>query len=578
MIRIGLPSKNVLPKPNLGPADFALILGMFALLYGLAKVGAGFFASFHPPQDMPQITLDPRMLPYYAARSTIRMFAGLGLSILFTLSYGWAAAKNKRAERILIPLLDILQSVPVLGFLSVTVTGFMALFPGSLFGLECASIFAIFTGQAWNMAFSFYHSLITLPAELAEAATVFRLSPWRRFVKLEVPSAMIGLVWNGMMSFGGGWFFVSASEAISVLNQSYTLPGIGSYVAAAIKARDLHALAWAILTVALLIFIIDQLFWRPMVAWAEKFRLERSGGGIVPTSWVLDLIRTAHLPRRISRSWRRLRRKLPPVPALPRLPSLRAQRKGRTYFGEDTVFGGFLGVACIAGLFVASRFVLTEVPISEVQRAVGLGFLTLIRVLVLVALATAIWTPLGVAIGFNPKLARILQPVVLLLASFPANFIFPVATVFFLRSHMSLDWGSAILMFIGAQWYVLFNVIAGASGVPTDLREMASSLGLSGWAKWKKLIIPAIFPAWVTGAITASGGAWNASIVSEVVTWGDRTLKAHGLGSYIADATAKGDWPRIALGVALMCAFVVTINRLLWRRLYTLAESRYRLG
>jgi len=585
---IRLPQLPHLPKPPVFRrpthlADVAVLLGTFLLIYVLGRVGSGFFVAFRPPGLLPAVSLNVSQLPYYAARSTMRMFVALGLSVAFTLSYGYAAAKYKKAERVLVPLLDILQSVPVLGFLSITVTGFIALFPGSLFGLECASIFAIFTGQAWNMTFSFYHSLITLPKELDEAARLFRLSKWRRFSTVEVPAAMIGLVWNAMMSFGGGWFFVAASEAISVLNKSYTLPGIGSYVAKAVEARDLHALGWAIVTMIVVILLVDQLFWKPIVAWSQKFRMDKSASGIQATSWLLDLIRASRLPRMLGswiRGWK-IRRYRPAVLAEPEKVVnwfLKRRRRRWLNINDDLVFGVVVGAVCVAAIYYGTKFVTSEVGLREVATAFGLGLLTLLRVTVLIALSTVIWTPIGVAIGFNPKLARTLQPLAQLAASFPANFIFPAATIVFLKIGLSLDWGSMILMALGSQWYVLFNAIAGAMAVPSDLREMCSSMGLRGWPLWKTLIIPAIFPAWVTGAVTASGGAWNASIVSEVVSWGNKTLTAHGLGSYIAAATGKGDWPRIVLGVAAMCVFVVGVNRLLWRRLYTLAEVRYRLA
>ncbi len=561
--------------------DAALLLGLFLLLYAVGRIGRDFFAEFYPPQVMPEVSLDPRNLPYYAARSTLRMFAALGLSVIFTLSYGYAAARSRRAERVLIPLLDILQSVPVLGFLSITVTGFIALFPGSLFGLECASIFAIFTGQVWNMTFSFYHSLITLPKEMHEAAAVFRFSRWRKFISVEVPAAMIGLVWNGMMSFGGGWFFVAASEAISVLNQSYTLPGIGSYVAKAVEEQDARALGWAILTMVITIVVVDQLFWRPLVAWAERFRMERSAAAVQPHSWLLDLLRSARLPRLLGNGFhwlqsRLIRRKArAPQEARQSLPQ-RASRSRLEAYG-DWIFNLAVGAVVVGALFVGARFVATEVGLGEVATAFGLGVLTFLRVCALLVFATLIWTPVGVAIGFNPRLSRVLQPVVQIAASFPANFLFPAVTVVFLQTGVSLNWGAILLMALGTQWYILFNTIAGAMAVPNDLREMAAVMNLRGWHLWKKLILPAIFPAWVTGAITAAGGAWNASIVAEVVSWGDRTLTAQGLGAYIASATEIGDWPRIVLGVFLMCLFVVVTNRLVWRRLYRLAETRFHL-
>lgn len=572
------PTPEALRRFPFGLADVAVILGTLVLLALIARIGAGALVSFHPPEVVPAIDLDPRNLPYYAGRSTLRMFIALFFSTVFTLIYGYVAANSRRAERVMIPLLDILQSVPVLGFLSITVTGFIALFPGSLLGLEAASIFAIFTSQVWNMTFSFYQSLRTIPRELDEAARLYHLSRWQRFTQLEVPAATIGLLWNAMMSFGGGWFFVAASEAISVLNQEYTLPGIGSYVAAAIAAEDLAALGYALITIAIVIILVDQLFWRPLIAWSDKFRMEQSAAAETPESWVYDLLQTARIPRLVGQAL------TPAQEALNQFLSWLTQPRSTFKLEDpalqeryDRLYNVTLLVMIGCLITWALHFILTTVGLGEVFKTFWLGILTLLRVTVLLLLATVIWTPVGVAIGFNPKLARALQPVVQFLASFPANFIFPFATLFFIRSHISIEWGSILLMALGAQWYILFNSIAGAQGIPTDLREMADDIGLHGWQRWRKLIIPGIFSAWVTGGVTASGGAWNASIVSEIVSWGQTTLVATGLGAYIAEATTVGDWPRITLGIGMMSLFVVGLNRLLWRRLYQLAETKYHL-
>ena len=553
-----------------------MVLGTLVLLYLAARAGGQSFVAFHPPDIIPAVSLDPRALPGYAARSTLRMFIALVLSILFTLIYGYAAARSRYAEKVLVPLLDVLQSVPVLGFLSITVTAFIALFRGSLLGLEAASIFAIFTGQAWNMTFSFYQSLRTVPKELNEMTTLYRLSRWERFTRLELPAAAIGLVWNAMMSFGGGWFFLAASEAITVLNHNYTLPGLGSYVAAAVAAQDFNALAWAIVTMIALIVLIDQFFWRPLVTIADRYKLELNAGE-TQHSWVVDLWRDARLPWVVGRlfasplnamdgAFGRLTRA-----TTPRVVAAQTKETGRFY--------NVVLILVAAGLaYAAAHFVISEVGLREVGHASLLGLATAARVMFLVVLSTVIWTPIGVAVGFSPRLARISQPVVQVLASFPANFLFPFATLAFLRLGVSLNWGSILLMALGAQWYLLFNVIGGAQAIPNDLREMAASIGLRRARAWRMLIAPGVFGSWVTGAITASGGAWNASIVSEMVTWGHSTLTAAGLGAYIAEATAKGDWPRIVLGVGLMSVFVVGLNQFLWRRLYELAETKYRLG
>jgi NitT/TauT family transport system permease protein len=470
--------------------------------------------------------------------------------------------------------LDILQSVPVLGFLSITVTGFIALFPGNLFGLELAAIFAIFTAQAWNMAFAFYQSLRSIPAQLDEAATSYRLSSWQRFVQLEVPSGMIGLVWNAMMSFGGGWFFLAASEAISVLNQHYTLPGVGSYVAAAILTKNMPALVWAVIAIAGVIVTIDQLFWKPIVAWSDRYRMEESAASSPPRSWVYDLLRASNVPAFLKRMWRPLGDRIGYA-----LTTWSAVRERRDPLLPDAMVDRIYNLVVIAAIVVltvvAANFVIRTVGLVEVAKVVGLGFATFGRVMLLLAVATVIWTPIGVAIGFNPALARIMQPVVVFCASFPANFIFPFATLAFITLHVPINWGCILLMALGSQWYILFNTIAGAQSIPTELREMAADLHVSGWLKWKRLIIPGIFASWVTGALTASGGAWNASIVSEIVSWGSTTLSATGLGTYIADATSTGDWARITLGISVMSLFVVTVNSLLWRRLYRFAEERF---
>jgi NitT/TauT family transport system permease protein len=577
MLKRTFPSPEALRRFPFSWADVAVILGTLVLLALIARVGAGALVSFQPPNDMPKIDLDPRNLPYYAARSTLRMFVALFFSTIFTLAYGHIAAHSHRAEKVMIPLLDILQSVPVLGFLSITVTGFIALFPGSLLGLEAASIFAIFTSQVWNMTFSFYQSLQTVPDELDEATRIYRLSGWQRFTNLEVPSSMIGLLWNAMMSFGGGWFFVAQSEAISVLNKSYTLPGIGSYVAAAEVDENLPALGWAVLTMVVVIVLCDQLFWRPLVAWADKFRMEQSASSDAPKSWLYDLLKAARLPSLmeqifapVTETVNQLLSRLTPPPRV-------AVKQEIDRAPDDHLFNLILQLVVGALLIAGLHFILTTVGIGEVLTAFGLGLITLLRVIVLLIFASLIWTPVGVAIGFNPKLARLLQPVVQFLASFPANFIFPFATLFFLRTHISIEVGSILLMALGSQWYILFNSIAGAASIPTELREMAQDFNVKGWQLWRKLIIPGIFSSWVTGGITASGGAWNASIVAEIVTWGSSTLTATGLGAYIAEATSKGDWPRITLGIGMMSLFVVGLNRVFWRRLYQLAETKYHL-
>jgi len=543
----------------------------------IARVGSESFVSFSPPQVVPSVSLDPHRLPEYAARSTLRMFIALAASFLFTFAYGYAAARNRYAERVLIPLLDILQSVPVLGFLSITITGFIALFHGSLLGLEAAAIFAIFTSQVWNMTFSFYQSLRTLPQDLVEATAAYGLSPWERFIRLEVPAGAIGLIWNAMMSFGGGWFFLAASEAISVLNHNYTLPGIGSFVQQAVTARDMPALGWAILTMAITIVLVDQLFWRPLVAWTDKFRLEQSASADSPRSWVYDLLRRSRVQRGIARLTQPGGDALSRVLARVSTVRPRSGDRRRDAHLADRLFDVVLLLVVVGLIVWQGRSIVGSVGVGEVWHVLLLGLATLARVVVLLIFATLVWTPIGVAIGLSPTLTRRAQPVAMFLASFPANFIFPFATLAFITLHVPINVGCILLMALGAQWYILFNTIAGAASIPTELREMADDVGLHGWQRWRRLIIPAIFSSAVTGGITASGGAWNASIVSEIVSWGTTTLTATGLGAYIAEATTKGDWPRITLGVSIMSLYVVGINRVFWRRLYKLAETRYHL-
>lgn len=502
-----------------GWADLAALLALVGLLATVAWLGRGMWAPFMPGAP-PRVDLSPWRLPYYAGRSLLRMFIALGWSLVFTLVVGSWAAKSPRARRIILPALDVLQSVPVLGFLSATVTFFIALAPGRLLGLELASIFAIFTSQVWNLTFAFYHSLVTLPREQGEAIRLYRLSGWQRFTHFELPAAMIPMVWNGMMSFGGGWFFLAASEAITVLNRELFLPGIGAYLAVAVRERDFGALGWALGTMAALIVLVDRGFWRPLVAWSERFKLEESRSAEVRNSRVLGD------PGAVSR----------------------AIGNGRADRLLTLGLWGVLGLLVLRG----AAFVATEVASSEAVRVVGLGALTLLRVGAVLALAAVVWTPVGVWIGLSPRVARLAQPVVQLLAAFPANFLFPFVTAAFVRLHWSLQWGGALLMMLGAQWYLLFNTIAGAMAIPNDLREMTRDFGLRGRVRWRALILPGIFPAWVTGSLTAAGGAWNASIVAEVVTWGDARLEATGLGAYITEATTAGDWPRIVLGVTVM--------------------------
>ncbi|HYB11399.1 MAG TPA: ABC transporter permease subunit [Alphaproteobacteria bacterium] len=525
------------------------------------------------------VTLDPGNLPGYALRTTLRMLAALAASLLFSMVYATAAAKSRRLELVLIPILDVLQSVPVLGYLSFTVTFFISLFPNSVMGPELAAIFAIFTSQAWNMTFSFYQSLRTVPHDLEEASRSFHLSSWQRYWYLEVPFALPGLIWNMMMSMSGGWFFVVASEAITVGDKQITLPGIGSYVAVAIQEKSLASVGWAILTMIVVIGLYDQLMFRPMVAWADKFRFENVAGQIAPESWLLTILQRTRFLQKVSNPLERLftqflRLRLAPRASY-RLPSVRVHP--HVSLAIDIAWYVIIAVGAFYAIQAIVDFVSEELKWSDVGTVIELGIYTMIRVIVLIVVATVVWVPLSVMIGLRPKLAEKVQPIAQFLAAFPANLLFPVAVVVIVHFSLNPDIWLTPLMILGTQWYILFNVVAGASTFPTDFIEAAQNFHVGGWLWWRKVMLPGVFPYYVTGAITASGGAWNASIVSEAVSWGDTKLNAHGLGAYIAEMTEKGDFPRIVLGIAMMSIFVILFNRVLWRPLYALAARRLRL-
>jgi NitT/TauT family transport system permease protein len=525
---------------------------------------------------MTPISLDPANLPEYAARTTLRMLAALVLSLVFTFTYATLAARNRHAELVLVPLLDILQSVPILGFISVTVVFFLSLAPGRVLGAEFAAVFAIFTSQAWNMAFSFYQSLRTVPVELVEASRVFRLSPWMRFWRLDVPFAMPQLIFNMMLSMSGSWFFVVASEAISVGNTTITLPGVGSYIALAIGQRSLSAVAWAIGTMAIVILIYDQVLFRPLVAWADRFRFQHEAGALPPKSWVLTVLRRSGavetLGDRLSLVWRRSFHggtgAMKPMITAP-------DRENALLLG---LWRAIVMLLVLVVLWEIGRFIIAGVNLGEVAKAVLLGLATLTRVIVLIALASLIWVPIGVAIGIRPHLSNVVQPVAQFLAAFPANLLFPIVVSGIVAFHLDPDIWLSPLMILGTQWYILFNVIAGANAIPVELRDVGTNLQVRGLLWWRKIGLPAVFPYFVTGAITASGGSWNASIVAEVASWGNVHLEAKGIGAYIASATEAGDFHRIVLGIVVMSAFVVAINRAFWRPLYWYAERKFRLG
>ncbi len=551
-----------------------LVLGVLVL------AGVGARQTLAPLASLtgPAVSLDPINLPEYALRTTLRMLAAMAASLVFTFTYGTLAAKSRRAEMVLIPLLDVLQSVPVLGYISFTIVFFLSLFPGRIAGAEAAAVFAIFTSQAWNMAFSFYQSLRTVPRDLNEVTRNFRFSAWQRFLQLEVPFAMPGLVWNMMMSMSGGWFFVVASEAITVGDKTIVLPGIGSYLAQAIAEKNLAAVSWVVLAMVLVIILYDQLMFRPLVAWADKFRFELTAAQTTPESWFLTVLVRSRFLGALGASFGQLSSALVRI----RVPTGRSDHPIRVRGAEpnrliDAVW--FTLVALVA-LYAAWRivdFIASELGWADVRTVFELDAITLLRVVVLIVIAALIWVPIGVAIGLRPRLAEKVQPLAQFLAAFPANLLFPVFVIAIVHFHADPDIWLSPLMILGTQWYILFNVIAGATAYPSDFLEAATNFRIRRWQWWREVMLPGIFPYFVTGAITASGGAWNASIVAEAVSWGDLKVTAHGLGAYIAETTAEGDYPKIVLGIAVMSLTVMAFNRMLWRPLYAYAERRLRL-
>ncbi len=565
-------------RPGFGWIDGLVILALLGLFWSALHFGKGMLVNFDPATQQP-LSRSPLEIPYYAGRTLMRMWIAFGFSLSFAVSTGYLAAKNTKARAFILPALDILQSVPVLGFLSATVAGFMALFPGSLLGVECAAIFAIFTGQVWNIAFGFYHSMVTVPNDMQEAASIYGLTRWQRFMTVELPASAHSLIWNSMMAFGGGWFFVAQSEAISVMNKDIKLPGLGSYMAQALERGDNSAAVWAIVAMILLILISDQLVWRPLLAWADKFKVELTESSSPPTSWIYNLFRGVYIftwlhdriGRWVERLLRRRKRNWKRRP-------LKSRRLGTWLWrGVGTGLGLWLGLQVLAAALDAAHALQSALTFKLIGHIAWLGALTLLRVVSMLTLATLIWTPIGVWIGFEPRVARFAQPLAQIGASFPVNMTFPIVVSFFVANRISMNWGSILLIAMGTQWYILFNVIAGAMAIPNDLKEAALVYGLRNWNLWRTLILPGIFPFWVTGACTAAGGAWNASIVAELATWGETTLKADGLGAYIAAVTRTGDSPLIVASIGVMSFFVIVMNKFIWRPLYGFADRRFRL-
>ena len=554
--------------------DVIMFAAGIAIFYGVASVGRSWFGPFTPTVE---ISRSVWALPAYAGYSLLRITIAYALSLLFALVYGYVAAYNARAERFMVPLLDVLQSIPVLSFLPPVMLAMVALFPGRQLGLEMGTILLIFTSQVWNMTFSFYASLKGIPNEMREAATVYRFSSWQRFTQLELPSSAIGLVWNSMMSVAGGWFALMVCEMFVLGQRDFRLPGLGSYLQTAASAGDTASMFWGVATMVLLIVLLDQFIWRPVIAWAEKFKVEQVESTDAPRSWVLNLVRhSSGLAKIRQKTLRPLGERL----------LLYFARKHTEESSEQTApawrewIVRTLAVLALAGIgYGVVRVVmilsgLGQVELRETARGLGATFLRVNLALLLAAL----WTiPAGVAIGLNPKLARIAQPLAQIAASVPATALLPVILLVLIRLGGGMGIASIVVLLLGTQWYVLFNVIAGAMAIPTDLKECCSIFRVQGVERWKRLILPGIFPYLVTGLVTASGGAWNASIVAEYFHFKGTIYTTTGLGATISQATDRGDFHLLLAATMMMAATVVTVNRLVWRRLYALAETRFRL-
>jgi NitT/TauT family transport system permease protein len=554
--------------------DVIMFAAAIALFYGVAVVGRDWLGPFTPSVE---ISRSPWALPAYAGYSLLRITIAYGLSLGFALTYGYVAAYNQRAERFMIPLLDVLQSIPVLAFLPPVMLAMVALFPGRQLGVEFGAILLIFTGQVWNMAFSFYASLKSIPKEMRETATIYRFSRWQRFTQMELPFSAIGLVWNSMMSVAGGWFALMVCEMFVLGPRDFRLPGLGSYLQTAASAGDTASIIWGVATMVALIVLLDQLVWRPVIAWAEKFKVEQVESTDVPRSWVLNFLQhSAGLSRIKQKTLRPLSERL--LLHFARKHSEERPQEPVSPWRERLLRAiALLALVGIGYAVVRVAIILTGLQAVELhQTALGLGA-TFLRVNLALFLA-ALWTiPAGVAIGLNPRLARIAQPLAQIAASVPATALLPVILLVLIRIGGGLGIASIVVLLLGTQWYVLFNVIAGAMAIPTDLKECCSVFQVRGIERWKKLILPGIFPYLVTGMVTASGGAWNATIVAEYFHFKGHIYTTTGLGATISQATDAGDFKMLIAATIVMAATVVTVNRLVWRKLFVLAETRFRL-
>lgn len=562
-----------MPQRRATLADGVVLLSLAVVFYGGLSLAANFAGQ---QAAAGHISLEPGALPIYTLYSISRMLGAYILSLLFTLFYGRMAAYNRRAERVMLPLLDVLQSVPILSFLPVVLLSLSAVLPQRL-AVELASIVLIFTSQAWNMTFAWYQSLTSIPKELKEASAIFRLNSWISFKTLELPFAAIPLIWNSMMSWAGGWFFLMAAEIFTVGQESFHLPGLGAYLQAAALQGNLKALVWGLATLVFVILIMDQWIWRPLLTWADRFKIEMVENDNPPTSWFYELSHNARVVRWFERRIARPVFERLDATLIRRYPvgdviRQRDERPGAGFY--LTVIIG-CGLLLYGGHRVGATFI--QLPLNEWTTILIGIFGTMLRVFISLAVAM-LWTvPVGYAIGSNPKLARWFQPVVQVVASLPATALFPVLVAALAALYGGLNLSAVLLMLMGTQWYLLFNIIAGAAAIPQDLKYTTSLLGIKGWDRWRTLILPALFPFIITGAITASGGAWNASIVAEYIQFGGKTLSVTGIGAVIAAATSSGDYPLLLISTLCMILTVVLINRLLWRRFYRLAGERFKM-
>jgi len=570
----GLPPWGSLPQAASSLLkDAPIVLGGLAIFYGLLAL-AHYWAG--PVNTQPDIDLSPTALPKYALFSVARILVAYVLSFFFTIAYAYVAAHNARAERILIPLLDTLQSIPVLSFLPGVMLAMVALFPTKQLGVELGSVLLILTGQVWNMIFSVYSSIKSIPREMLEAAQIYRLSWWQRLIQLELPYSSIGLVWNSMMSVAGAWFFLMACEMFTLGNRDLRLPGLGSYLQTASNAGNTRAIVWGLIVMIAVIVLIDQFIWRPMIAWSEKFKMEQVEATQTPHSWMLNFLRRSRVVSSLMN--------VSILPARERLTLRFAQgeprRPARLSSGLRFWLTRILLLALLAVLtFAAVKMIVTLAGLSsgELARIFRGAGATFLRVELTLLLAGLWAVPVGILVGLHPKLAAFTQPIAQIAASVPATALFPIVMLVLIRIGGGLGVGSVVLLLLGTQWYILFNVIAGATAIPTDLKEVSQIFRMGRLERWRTLFLPAVFPYLITGFVTASGGAWNASIVAEYFRFQGKTISTTGLGAVISSATDSGN-SRLLLGATvMMAAMVVTFNRLVWRRLYSLAATRFKL-